>query len=99
MKSIYVIFLSIFLPIISLKKSTQKLCINCKHFIPDNNTGVYGKCALFPSEQSKIQFLINGIDEKNYYFCSTVRSSSHMCSEEGIYYKKKNSKNAPKNKM
>lgn len=92
MKSIFVIFLSLIFPIVSVKEARQKICINCKYFITDNNNGVYGKCSLFPSEQAKIRFLVNGINEENYYYCSTVRSSDNMCGEEGKYYKKKKGK-------
>ena len=42
MKSIVVIFYLLIFPIISLKEPVQKICINCKYFIPDNNIGVYG---------------------------------------------------------
>jgi hypothetical protein len=47
--------------------------------------------------------LVNGINEEDYYFCSTVRSTNDMCGEEGKYYKKKgvlnfkNANNANKN--
>jgi hypothetical protein len=93
MKSIIVIFLSLIFPIVSIKKAAQKICINCKYFITDNKNDVYGRCSLFPSEKSKIQFLVNGVNEENYYYCSTTRSSNNMCGEEGTYYKKKKSKN------
>jgi hypothetical protein len=46
------------------KVTKPKLCINCKHYIPSNNNG---KCSLFPNEESEINFLVNGNDEKNYY--------------------------------
>ena len=72
MKSIVVIFYLLIFPIISLKEPVQKICINCKYFIPDNNIGVYGMCSLFPKKEAKIKFLVNGIKEEEYYFCSTV---------------------------
>jgi hypothetical protein len=99
MKSIIAILYSIILPIFSLKEPLQKICINCKYFVPDNNNGVYGKCSLFPKKEAKIRFLVNGINEEDYYFCSTVRSTNDMCGEEGKYYKKMKAKNTPKNKM
>ena len=89
MKSIIAIIFSFIFPIISLKEPVQKICINCKYFIPDNNNGVYGKCSLFPKKEAKIRFLVNGINEEDYYFCSIVRSTNDMCGEEGKYYKKK----------
>jgi hypothetical protein len=91
MKYIIVIFYSLIFPIISLKEPVQKICINCKYFIPDNNNGVYGKCSLFPKKEAKIKFLVNGIDEEEYYYCSTVRATNDICGEEGKYYKKKRS--------
>jgi hypothetical protein len=99
MKSIIAIIYSIILPIFSLKVPLDKICINCKYFIPDNNNGLYGKCSLFPKKEAKIRFLVNGINEEDYYFCSTVRATNDMCGEEGKYYKKKRAKNKPKNTM
>ena len=108
MKYFFVIILSIILPILSLKNIKPKLCINCKHFIPDNNNiniygkdsnNIYGKCSLFPKEESKFNFLVNGINEQMYYFCSTARQNEHMCGEKGNLYKKKyvlNNKNSTK---
>lgn len=92
MNYIALIFYSIILPLISSMQSKPKLCINCKHFIADNNSGEFGKCALFPTITNKVKFLVNGINDKqsrNYYYCSTSRSSNNMCGEEGKYYKKK----------
>ena len=81
--------------IISLKEPVQKICINCKYFISDNSNGAYGKCSLFPKKEAKIKFLVNGIDEEEYYYCSTVRGTIDMCGEEGKYYKKKRSSILP----
>jgi hypothetical protein len=89
MKYLFVIFLSIILPIISLKKSTPKICNKCKHFIPDKDFELYGKCALFPKRNGKINFLVNGIMNDEYFYCTTSRDSSDMCGEEGKYYKRK----------
>ena len=70
-------------------KKFIKLCINCKYFIPDNNTGIFGKCSFFPKKKNKIDFLVNGIIQKNYYYCSVSRQTKYLCGEEGKYYKKK----------
>ena len=51
MKNILFIICSIILPILSLKQVKPKLCINCKHFINDNDNGKYGKCSLFPKKR------------------------------------------------
>jgi hypothetical protein len=66
-----------------------KLCINCKHFIPDSGNGKYGKCAIFPIKEGKIDFLVNGINENRFHYCSTAREYNQMCGEEGTLYKKK----------
>ena len=87
MKSIFLIFCYNILTIFSLKQINPKICINCKHFIPDNDNGIFGKCSFFQKKEGKIHFLITGIeDKKNYYYCSTSRESKDMCGEEGKYY-------------
>jgi len=89
MKYIILIICSIILPIISLKQTKPKLCINCKHFIPDNLNSKFSKCSFFPKRENKINFLVNGINEEEYYYCSISRDANDMCGEEGKYYKKK----------
>jgi len=93
MNYIIAIFFSIILPIISLKQSKSKICINCKYFIHDNSIGEYGKCSLFPKKEGDIKFLVNGINEKEYSYCYTLRENDNMCGKEGKYYKKKMVKN------
>ena len=94
MKYIIVIFLSLILPIISLKQNKPKLCINCRHFIPGNNgDDKYGKCSLFPKIEGLTNFLVTGINEEEYYYCTTARSTDDLCTKEGNYYKKKYIKN------
>jgi len=79
-----------FLPMIcdAVKHAKPKLCIHCKHFIPDNGNGKYGTCSLFPKKECQIDFLVNGVNENSYYYCSTSREMGNMCGEEGKYYKK-----------
>jgi len=89
MNYIIIIIFSIILPVISVKKIIPKLCINCKYFITDNRTGLYGKCSLFTQKQGKIDFLVNGIDNDQFHYCSTARALNDMCGEEGKMYKKK----------
>jgi hypothetical protein len=97
MNCIILIFFSIILPIISLKQIKPKLCIDCKYFISDNNTGKYGKCSFFPTDKSRIHLLVNGVEEQDCYYCSTSRTSSDMCGKEGKHYKKKRVKKEPIN--
>ena len=86
--------LTFILPIVSVKQIKPKLCINCKYFIPHkDNINKYGKCSFFPKKEYQSYFLVDGISEKDYYFCSVSRSSEDMCDEEGKYYKKKIIKN------
>lgn len=90
MKNIIMIIFSIILPIFSVKVTKTNLCINCKFFITDNDLNKYGKCSFFPKES--IDYLVNGIKEENYYYCSTSRSHDDMCGTEGKMFKKKNKK-------
>jgi hypothetical protein len=95
----YILFVicSIILPIIysthnNPKASIKpKLCINCKYFIPDNDTGEFANCAFFPKGEANLDFLVNGVknDKTNYYYCITARGQNNMCGKEGKYYKKK----------
>lgn len=89
MKYIIIIICSIISPILSLHEIKPKLCINCKYFITDNMTDKYGKCSLFPKKEGKINFLVNGINEDEYYHASTSRELDEMCGEKGNRYKKK----------
>jgi hypothetical protein len=66
-----------------------KLCINCKHFIKDDGDGKYGKCSFLTRDESKINFLVNGVNQELYHYCSTARQLEDMCGKEGKYYKKK----------
>ena len=96
MNYLLVIFCSIILPIFSFKEIRPKLCINCRYFITDNDTGEYGKCSLFPKVTVKMyDFFVNGIrkhEEKEYTYCSTVRSRDDKCGVEGKFHKRKYNK-------
>jgi len=72
-----------------------KLCINCKHFITDNNTDKFGKCSLF-TKKNNIYNLVNGINKDNieYHYCAVSRDTEDMCGKEGKMYKKKYLKRA-----
>lgn len=75
----------------SMGKVKPKICIECKHFIPSKTDDIYGKCSLFPLNNN--DFLINGVKDKSYYYCSTARMSTKMCGNEGKLYKRKYKKN------
>jgi hypothetical protein len=99
MNYIFLFFCSIILPIISVKHVRPKLCINCKFFIPDQGDGKYGKCSLFQKSTGKIDFLVNGITNNEYFYCSSSREINSMCGEEGKYYKKKRTRINRNNSM
>ena len=67
----------------------QKLCINCKYFIPDNINKEYSKCSKFPIIKKNKNYLITG-DKKekdiDYFHCLTARSFEKMCGENGKKY-------------
>lgn len=95
MKYIIVIICSILLPIFSLKKITPKLCVNCKFFINDIIGDEFGKCSLFPKqESSEFNFLVTGIKniDIDYYYCSSARQYEDLCGKEGNKYKNKSTK-------
>ena len=86
---IFQVFNLLFLQVLAFNK--PKLCVNCKFFITDNDTGEFGKCALFPREDSNIYRLVNGngIENIDYYYCSTSRGTEDMCGKEGKMHKRK----------
>lgn len=90
MYKFFILFLTFLSPFFSMKVNNPKFCINCKYFIPNSIGNKYGKCSLFPTELID-NYLIDGNTENNkeYYYCSTVRSSENMCGKEGKMYKKK----------
>jgi len=52
----------------SLKEIQPKLCINCKHFIQDNENG---KCSLFPKDKidKNIYSLVNFMEDSKFGKC------------------------------
>ena len=66
----------------------NKLCVNCKHIIQDKEfNNEYAKCSLFPV--NNVKFLVTVKASNDYYYCSTARSNSNMCGQNGTKYKKK----------
>jgi len=94
MKYIFIILSILFLPILSFKEMKPKLCVNCKYFITDNDTGKFGKCSLFPRKENDIYNLVNGIHKDNidYHYCSTSRELEDRCGKGGKLYKRKYTK-------
>lgn len=72
----------------SIKKPTPKFCVNCKHFINDNNGNIeFAKCSLFFREDTS--FLVSGNSTRNYRYCSTARMSEMMCGREAKMFTRK----------
>jgi hypothetical protein len=91
MKFIFTILSILFFPIFCLKEIKPKLCINCKYFITDNDTGKYGRCILFPIEEYNRYALVNGNIMENkveYHYCSVAREIENKCGSQGKMYKK-----------
>ena len=73
-----------------------KICIDCKHFIPDDDPNLleFGKCSLSKYEINKNdeKYLVTGIQVPlvvEYRFCTTMRSNEKLCGKEGKNYVKK----------
>lgn len=94
MMLIFTLLSLLFLPILSLKEIKPKLCINCKYFIEDKESGKFGKfnkCSLFQKDSiDNIYSLVHGAEiDTGYFNCATARSRESMCGKEGKMYKKK----------
>jgi len=42
--------------------------------------------------ENSANFLVSGVEDKDYYFCSTARQYENLCGKEGKNYKKINIK-------
>lgn len=70
-----------------------KLCVNCKYFVKDFfSANKFGKCSQFPMNDDSKNYLVTGIDDRELYYCSTARSSDHMCGEDAKMYVPKRGK-------
>jgi hypothetical protein len=71
---------------------TEKFCKDCTFFKKDFFTETkYGHCSHFPFEPTS-NYLVDGYKDDSpasYYYCSTARSSDHMCGPEGKFYRGK----------
>jgi len=76
-----------------------KLCVNCKYFVKDFfSANKFGKCSQFPRQDDSKYHLVTGIDDRkqDLYYCSTARSSEHMCGEDAKKYVPKKGKSKGK---
>jgi hypothetical protein len=70
-----------------MKMATPKLCVDCKHFIPDPiSNNKYGKCFLFITDKSNLDYLVSGVDERQNEYCFITRQYGDMCGKEGKYH-------------
>jgi len=82
--------MSLILKITGKNRFVPKLCIYCKHFIPNRLGDTFGQCQNFPKKDYDVEFLVHGTGEQNqYYYCSTARGCDNMCGKEGKYHTKK----------
>jgi len=83
----------LFLFFIIQKIISQKICVNCRFYLKNNNPNnpQLGKCSYFTKKNDNSIFLVTGEYDKNveYYYCSTARMSEDMCGEQGIKYEEK----------
>ena len=93
MKHIFLSFIfSAISHVFSFPEIRPKICINCQHFIPDHDIGLFGKCSLFPLKPNNNDFLITGMPEEeliDYQYCSVTRKRDAMCGKEGKMHKRK----------
>jgi len=93
MKYIFTLLSLLFSQVLSFNVIKPKLCLNCKHFITDNDDSKFGKCSLFTQKENlNFYTLVNGISENTdieYYYCATARKSEEMCGKEGKMHKRK----------
>ena len=76
-----------------LNASPNKLCVNCKYYIP-NGEPKYAKCSqyIIPDEVKKtemIKYLVTGVGKEvqlDYRFCFAVRYNDELCGMEGKKY-------------
>ena len=86
--------LFLFLSCNSLKQPTTKFCLNCRHFLDNDDTGIqFGKCSQFPHIIQDNSYLITGstsiYHDIDYHYASLARSIETMCGKEGKMYKRK----------
>jgi len=95
MKFFLLIIFSLIISSLSLK---NKLCINCKYFVNDKFDNEYGKCTKFPIIRYDpfiedynyiLDISLNGMLNKDYFYCKTARKFDDMCGKNGTYYRKK----------
>jgi biotin synthase-related radical SAM superfamily protein len=79
--------------VFSLRPDKTRFCYNCKHFIDSVNGVEFGKCGAFPRiDDDYTNYLVSGkrdihMNDANYHYCGTARSSSSMCGEDGSLYR------------
>lgn len=69
---------------------TSKLCIHCKHFKIDSLSGPeFSRCNALPMPHSNSLYFVTGkLNLKDYWYCSTARSSDTLCGNSGKLFEK-----------
>lgn len=74
-----------------IKQATPIFCVNCKFFKSEFNDKFtkFGKCTQFPIITYATEYLVTGIKDTQYQYCSIVRQYDDLCGEEGKLYEGK----------
>ena len=82
------LFLTYFILEHSIKPITTptKFCINCKYFIPGQNSN---KCAYFKNTGEDDMFLITGVSIDKQISCDIARKMYSLCGPHARYYRNK----------
>ena len=72
--------------------TSEKYCVNCKHFVKNPFCkDTFSKCSAFRKnvEIHHIDYLISGKEKIEYKYCSTARENKDLCGSEGKMYMEK----------
>ena len=71
-----------FLLFVVVNALTPKLCIHCKHFM---NQSSGPQCRFF-SYKEEDDLVTGTVQETQYRYCSTARSSERLCGKKGKHF-------------
>lgn len=70
-----------------LKIPEPKFCFKCKYFLRDDFDIKYSRCRKYPKYiEPQTEYLVTGIHETKYPFCTIVRNSQDLCGQEAFAY-------------
>lgn len=71
--------------VFGLCNKLTKICIECKHFLPNNGDPKFGKCRAFTLED--LTYMIDGKESvEEYYYCSTARNYDTLCGKDATSF-------------